>query len=358
MATPGDFSSTLLRNVRVRLSDIFGQNSMQRNLNRDTPVFNGLFGSQQIKLNKEASVVLTNGKHCEAVEVSFLTSCDLSVDDCTDDCMIPEGAEPCVDKDVFVPSICKEKIYRFREDECANERAMEERMALGVSTILASLDQEAERDAIAQLSAWAEDLTDVDLPVGGLDAGGVIWEIPSDEINAQLIVDLQCLLDDCEFIDPKIVTGKIWKKQVMLAEARDGNGCCHYDGLLGAIPTITNTRELDKIIGENTFFLVDNAKFGYFNRWIHTSRTPVNQYDDKNTHHYFMESPKLRFNINGVLNRVKYDFYWQRVCIKEDVYEIRIKGKHRGGYVCMPDGCEGEPNKKVIQIREVGCTNC
>lgn len=358
-ATPGDFSATTLRNVRIRLDEMFDTSSMNRHLQRPTPIFNSLFGDQSVRFTPDVRLALQDGTHCEAVEAFFELSCDLSVQDCETDCVIPEGPESCVDTVLFEPDGCVEKVFTVKDQECANEIDFQARMATATATILAALDQEGEKRTISQLDAWAEDLTDVELPTGGADATNTIWEIPYSELtDPQIFIDIACLIEDCEMVNAKIIKGQLWRKEMMLADAREGNGCCHYDGLLGSIPTAENTRELDKLLGGKFFFLVDNSKLGYYNRWKHNSIQPVNTLDQHNTHHFYIDSRQRRYTINGVSTPVRYDFYWQKICVSEDIYEYRLKGKERWGYVCLPDGCPGEPNKKVIKAQATGCVNC
>jgi len=363
------FTATELRNVKVELSSIFGADTMDNHLNRDVPIFNEIAGGQQVSFQGDVRLALLNGKHCEAVEATFMLTCDLAVQDCTTDCALPAGPEQCTESVMFEPSLCFEVPGSVKDFECTNEVTEAQLLARETARMLAALDQELEKRMIAQLIGWSDDLSDIadDIEVGGLDAAQTIWEIPPADYTSTLMVDLECIIEDCELINPKIVDGKSWRKTLALSRAVNCNcsggscdgGTCHaYDSLLGSIPLTSNIREFDSALGATGMLLVDNAKLGYFNRWIHTSTSPEAQGDGLNTHYYYLESPKARWNDSGTSTRVKYDWYWQRICTSEDNWEIRMKGKHRGGFVCYPDGCDGEPNKKVIQIHKKECTNC
>lgn len=352
--TPGDFTAAQLRDVRIKLADMFGTESLYKHLNRETPIFNGVWGAQSIRFNEGVTMALSNGKHCEGVEALFLQSCDMDVQAATTDCTIPQGTEACVEKVVFNPEEAYEKIVTINEEDCRDEFTFQEKMTLQMANLIAALDQEAERRSIAQLQALADDLTDIedDIEIGGLNAAKTVWEIPPADWNAELIAEFEAVIEDCEMINVKQVVGRVWRKQLKLAAAKQGDGCCDYDSLFDNIPLVSNTRELDQLVGYPASFLVDTTKIGYFNKWIHQSPTPVDVDPSKNTKHFYVESPKLRYSINGQLRAVRYDIYWQKVCLTEDTFEIRIKGKHRYGFVEMPTNCAGDPFKKVIQISQ------
>lgn len=353
--TPGDLTPSVLRDVRINLADMFGTESLYKHLNRETPIFNAIWGGQSIRFSDKMAMALSNGKHCEGVEAFFLQSCDLSVADCDTACDIPEGTELCVERAFFNPEECYEKIVKITEADCENEFTFMEQLTLQMANLVAGLDQEAERRTIAQLQNLAADLTDIsdEIEVGGIDVGGTIWEIPPADWKAELIADFECVVEDCEMVNVKMVAGRVWRKQIKLAEAKEGNGCCDFDSLFDNIPLVTNTRELDQLIGDPTAFLVDCSKIGYFNKWIHQSPTPVStETGDKGTKHFYVDSPKLRYAINGALRPVRYDIYWQKICLTEDTHEFRIKGKHRYGFVEMPTNCVGDPFKPVIQIAQ------
>lgn len=354
MALPEGFDLTRSINMKANLADIWNTDSMNKHLQRDTPIFNCLFGNQQIRAQGNTLATLQNGKNCNEVEIYYLVACGQGVTDCDDACEIPEGPDVCPMTDVIDSFQCKERIIRITELDCPNDISYEEIEAIKMAEAMADLEQFAEENAMGQLVAWSEDLTDVDLPTGGLDAGGTVWQIPPDEWNAQLMVDFQCMIDDCEMTDPKLVVGKAFRKDMMLAEAQSGNGCCNYNALYGTIDTCSNPRLLDKVVGggSNAAFLVDQAKIGYFNRWIHTSTTPVNMMDAKNTHHWVINSNKLAYRLNGQLIPVMFDVYWQKICVSQDNYEIRIKLSYKWGYTSLPDGCKEDANKIVIQIAQ------
>lgn len=363
------FDATMMRDVKVELASIFGPGTHDAHLNRDTPIFNSVAGGQRVRFDGDVRMALLNGKHCEAVEATFLLTCDLSVQDCTTDCAIPSGPEQCTESVLFEPSICFEVVGSVKDFECTNEITEAQLMAREQARMLAALDQELEKRFIAYLISQSDDLTDIadEIEIGGLDANATIWEVPPADWNAQMFIDLECITEDCEFIDPKIIYGKVWRKILAKAAAANcncsgdscGGGDCHkYDSLLGSIPSASNIREFDSLLGASGMLLIDNAKLGYFNRWIHESTTPQSQGDGLNTHYYYVNSQKARWSDNGSITPVKYDWYWQRVCTSEDNWEVKMKGKHRGGFVCHPDGCDGEPNKKVIQIHKKECSTC
>lgn len=361
-ANANGMDDTRLIDLKVNLNTIFGTESQNLHLNRPTPTFNCVFGNQNISLTGDVQIALQNGKHCEAVSVFFLSTCDLSVDDCTTECRIEAEEEICSLTANIEPTECWETKFAIRDNECANEFEFQQKYDMKFAEKLAAMDQEGEIRAIGKFQEWAEDLSDVEVGTGGLSADNSVWEIPKSEWNAELMVELQCVIEDCEMVNPLLVLGKAFRKDMMLAAAKQGGGCCDYNSLYGSINSCSNPRLLDKQVGVTSAFIVDVAKVGYFNRWIHTSTSPVRQNDQYDTVHYRINSQKLQYRLNGSLQPVIYDVYEQRHCVSEDIYETRVKIKHRGGFACLPDNCVGEyplaANKKVIQIAQDSCAGC
>ena len=361
---PGDITAGELRDVKIKLAEVIGRDSLYPQLRREIPIFNALAMGQSIRIDGDLRSALLDPRNCRGIEMTFLQDCDLEVQECDTDCTIPEGSEPCVETIEIMPNICFEKSIKIKEHECKNAHDYQERLALQTATLLAAMDQELEKRKIAHIDSFTESLEGVDLQgVGGLDETNTVWQIPPVQWTSELIVDLQCVLDDCEFVNPKMIDGNCWKKVRALANAKNCGcaGSCEghcYDSLLGTIPYVENSRELDKLTKGKYIYLVDCSKIGFFNSHIHTSPTPVWQKDDKNTHHYYMSSPKARWNDNGTVKSVIYDFYWQRFCIAEDLYEVRIKAKFRGGCFAINVGCEEYKGKVAIKIEKANCPTC
>ena len=339
----GVFTNAAFDSVKAKLSDIWSSDSMYRHLNRDTPIFNSVYGEQSITLEGGVRMALTNGKHTEGVQVRFLQSSDLTVDNPTTACTIPDGTETGSEVATYAQSINYEKIVTVKEVAEEGTFTTEDKLAIQTANLLASLDQEGEKQGIAKLISLGADLslarTGVDLPVGAAKVGppidNTIWEIPTTLWTSELIVDFLNYAEDVEILQPKLITGSLYRKEMMIAEATKGEGCCNTYSLYGMIDMISNSREFDGLLGAKGALLIDNAKVGYFNTTIHTSMVPVPSNDANSTHHYLMSSPKLRYNDNGTIKPVMYDIYWQRTCVAEDVYQYTIKGKHRGGFVEM-----------------------
>lgn len=229
---------------------------------------------------------------------------------------------------------------------------------MGMAQLIAAMDQELEKRAIAFLINSADTLTSVvdDLPTGALN-GTDIWEIDKSLFNEELIVDWMEFMERIEMSNAVLVTGKIFYKQKKLKAAKQGNGCCSYDSLYDALTTYSNLREVDKLAGAATAFLVDPNAVGYWNSYKFSNTSPENTFDQFNTHTFYVPSNKAKWrssSTNGA-QAVRYDAKWQRKCLGDDVWGEVIQLKHRGAMVLGPENCQGLHG--IVQIQQV-CPGC
>lgn len=346
--TPGVFTADAFNKAKVKMASIFGENNnAHRHLHLPSPVFDCIAHNQNIKLNGPATI-LTDGRRCEGIDVSWLNVCDLTMlENCAPSggCSL-DGKQLGADSKSYINNLTFCNAYKIKESQCTSVHELEEKRALAITTLLASLDQELERRSIGFLEANADDLTGLTLPAGAVDpVDDTLWNILASDFKAELFIEFEKLLTLLNIPNGRVIDGNNFYSLIKLAKAKMAEGnCCTADKLYDLLPICQDIRNIDQITSDKRTFLVDSSNIGYFNTVINKNTSPMRKDDPNNTSVWSMPSRRLRWREGNTLRPVMYDIKYQYKCDStgngHDYIGV-FHGEHRGAFILGPDSCNG-----------------
>lgn len=358
--TQGDFSAFDLLSIQANVADMWQDSHLYDQFKKPVNCFSEIFNSQTVRFD-ERFLDITD---CSVMKLAFIADdCDMEVKECVTDACDITGEELCADEITVVPDGCFEsKHYQVKETDCKNRLSFQQKVSFAMMKQLAQMDQHLLKLMYGALAGFADDLTGFE-GTGGVGAvDGTTWQINPELWKPELLATLQCLTEDCMWTRPTMITN-IWRKEMMLANAKDGGGCCTTDSLLTSafLPIKTDPFFFDKEFpGSKTAFLFDAADFGYYNMYRHMQITPEEGPASNRMYKWHVNSPNHTWravSTNGgeSIQPVKYDVYGQWKCLDIDNYAFCWFMKHHGGFVRGPKGCASCPT--IIQMEQpcVGC---
>jgi len=327
----GDFSAYDLQNVQVELDQVYRDNHMTDQYKKRTDCFNDVYNSQTIALPER----FLNPSDCTNVEIAYLCDdeCDPEPIDCTHTgCDIPEGKQLSTETMSLTPPNCMQSdIYEVSELQCQNRFSFQRKVAESMFRQVTQLDYGMMGKWYGALESFADPLTkDGDLlsDIYGLgDVADDIWMIDKSAWTPEIMAKFECLIEDCYFKNPMLLTGSIWREEMKIWAAKNGGGCCDSNSLAmnSTIPIKHETKFFDKNFSNGKCaFLMDTTDLGFYNVYHNPS---VNAVANKASgtsgnpiYRWHINSPRLSWRYNRLeggssIVPIKYDVYGQWKCL-------------------------------------------
>lgn len=277
----GNFDDAAYNKAKVTMMELMSDQAAYGHLRQPTTIFNCIANKQTIKLGSPQTITLNDGRRCEGLDVSWLNVCDLDVSEGTVDCQL-DGDELGAQKKTYIPNLTFHKAIKVRDSQCKDVHELEEKRALAMLAIRATLDQELERQIITFLDANADDLTGVTLPIGAIDGvDSTEWDIPIADVDADLFIDFEQLAATLNIVSPQVIDGNNFYHLLKKAEARIGGNCCNTDKLFNLLPICANFKTVDQVAGAKRTYIIDSTNIAYFN-------TVINKNSFHRSHHMSM----------------------------------------------------------------------
>lgn len=352
----GNFSADAYNKAKITMAQLFGNNSAHAHLRIPSPVFKCIAENQNISL-RGPGTVLANGRRCEGLDVSWLNVCDLSVDECAN-CEL-DGDELGAQSKTYINNLTFCKTFKVKDGQCQSVHEYNEKIALALLALRASLDQELERRAITFLNSNADDLTTISslLPVGAIDnIDDTLWNIPAAEFKAELFLEFEKLLQLLNIPAGRVIDGTNFYNLMKIAKAKmaANQNCCTTDALYELLPVCQDIRNVDTVSGENRTFLIDSANVAYFNTVVNPNTSPIEKRDRDNTQVWSIPSLTLKWKDGNTLKPVMYDIKAQYKCDSDgnghDYVQV-FQGEHRGAFILGPSNCADRHG--IIKIASV-----
>lgn len=337
----GVFTDAAYNKVKLTMAELMADKFALGHLRQPTPVFNAITEKQGIRLGGPANMILSDGRRCEGVDVSWLNICDLDVSEAAVDCEL-DGDELGAQKKTYLNNLTFHKAVKIPDSQCKDVHELMEKRALALLAIGASLDQELERRVIDFLNANADTLTGLTVPVGSIDGvDATEWDLPIASATADFFISLEKFAMINNMLSPMVIDGNNFYTLLKQAQARvaGSNQCCNTDALFDLLPIVNNFKTVDQESGELRTFLVDAANVAYFNSTINTNSAPIAKGDRDNTRVWRMPSRTLKWRNGNELVPVMYDVKMQYKCISGNDYEEVYHAEHRGAFITGGSNC-------------------
>lgn len=335
----GNFDDAAYNKAKIKMSQLMSDENAYGHLRQPGTIFNTIGQKQAIRLGGPQTMVLTDGRRCEGLDVSWLNICDLTVSEGDVDCEL-DGDELGAQKKTYVPNLTFHKAIKVPDSQCKDVHELEEKRALAMLGILATMDQELERRIITFLNANADTLTGLTLPVGTIDGvDATEWDIPIANATADLFIDLEQFAATLNMVNPLVIDGNNFYTLLKKAEARIGGNCCNTDNAFKLLPIVQNFKTVDQVSGEKRTFLVDTVNIAYFNTVVNKNSAPIAKGDRDNTKVWSMPSRTLKWRNGNTLEPVMYDVKYQYQCISGHDYVEVYHAEHRGAFILGPSNC-------------------
>lgn len=345
----GNFDDAAYNKAKITMAEMMADQYAYGHLRQPTDIFKAIAEQQSIKVLGPANV-LTDGRRCEGIDVSWLNICDLDVSTAAVDCEL-DGDELGAQKKTYLNNLTFHKAIKIPDSQCRDVHELNEKRALALLGIRASLDQELERRIITFLNANADTLTGLTLPVGSIDGvDATEWDIPQASVTADLFIDLEKVAMILNMQRPRVIDGNNFYSLLKKAEAKIAGNCCNTDKLFNLLPISQNFKTVDQESGELRTFLIDNSNIAYFNSTINQNTTPISKGDRDNTRVWKMPSLLLKWKNGNTLEPVYYDIKMQYQCISGNDYQEVYHAEHRGAFITGASNCDSRAGIVKITV--------
>lgn len=335
----GNFDAAAYNKAKVTMAELMSDDFAYGHLRQPTNIFNCIANKQNIRLGGPATMTLADGRRCEGVDVSWLNICDLDVSTGAVDCVL-DGDELGAQMKTYVNNLTFHKSIKFPDSQCKDVHDREEKRALTILAILATLDQELERRVVTFLNANADDLTGLTVPVGSIDGvDATEWDIPIASVTSDLFIDFEKFASQMDFVSPQVIDGNNFYSLLKKADAKIAGNCCNTDGLFSLLPICANFKTVDQVSGEARTFIIDSTNIAYFNTVVNKNTSPIEKGDKDNTRVWSMPSRNLKWKNGNRLEPVMYDMKYQYQCISDHDYAEVYHAEHRGAFILGPTNC-------------------
>ena len=336
----GNFDDAAYNKAKIVMSQLMSDEHALGHLRQPGTIFNCITSKQSIKLGSPQTMTLADGRRCEGLDVSWLNVCDLDVSTATVDCQL-DGDELGAQKKTYVNNLTFHKSFKIPDSQCKDVHELEEKRALALLAIRASLDQELERRVVTFLEGNADDISDYTFAVGAIDGGDPTnWEIPTASLSADLFIDFEKIANDFNFVVPQVIDGNNFYALLKKAVAKAGGpGCCNTDKLFDLLPLCANTKTVDQISEAKRTYIIDTTNVAYFNTVINKNTTPIAKGDKDNTKVWSMPSLIMKWRNGNTLEPVMYDIKFQYQCVSGNDYQEVYHAEHRGAFIIGASNC-------------------
>lgn len=279
------------------------------------------------------------------IKITWLTTCDLEVDDCSTECF-PDGAEVQSNCKNYVPTICKEVNFKITEATLRDSiYSKEEVLARAMLKAIKKIEDTLGAAGVAFL----EDVEGVNAFMGDygtLTGGGVVGNsatkiAPSNWTASLLGYFIQASKMNL-FGSPYLLSGNnlyqaYWNAQAEFANA-DGKGGLNKFNQMKPTFDLWN---IDSAFSNNSTFLIDRSAVAFGGKW---------QYPEQVTD--FGGDIGKRYSIpSKTIPGLRYDVHYLMSCVNKDiVHKFNIIAK--AGFYLNPTGCT-ENNTHVLRFEKL-----
>lgn len=317
----GAFDETLLMNFVVRADQVAFDDRVRQQF---IPNWDSLNAALQVS-NARVLAPMSLSKKDFDVEVEWMNTCDMDVEDNTD-CEF-DGTKSSTNVEEY--KLEYEKVVRFSVDENDfrdNRFDGEESVAKQFLTADKLLVEWLNELTIARLDTFAG-VNEYDGDKGTVS--GTDTFIPAPYWNADLMAYFHKISKINKFGSPILLNGHNLYSQNYLAAAKAGNSNGAGDAVLfGTIPSYWDLFDMDTISDAQVSYLIQNGSLAFASK-VYNPDTPqtINGVFTR----YSMESKWVR--------GLKYDVFYEPECTTGDAVKHNFKVKVKADMFLNPTGC-------------------
>lgn len=338
---PGTFTCADLLVSQGKAEAIWADNAENAEYMPNSETVQAIVTNQTAKLNDITGLQEKN----KTIKITWLTTCDLEVDDCSTECF-PDGAEVQSNCKNYVPTICKEVNFKITDATLRDSiYSKEEVLARAMMKAIKKIE-----DTIGAAGvAFLEDVEGVNAFIGDLGTltgGGVVGnsatKIAPSNWNASLLGYFIQASKMNLFASPYLLSGNnlyqaYWNAQAEFANA-DGKGGLNKFNQMKPTFDLWN---IDSAFDNPSTFLIDRSAVAFGGTW---------QYPEQVTD--FGSDIGKRYSIaSKTIPGLRYDVHYLMTCVNKDiVHKFNIIAK--AGFYLNPTGCT-ENNTHVLRFEKL-----
>ena len=302
---------------------------------------------QAIVANQTAKLDAITGlqEKNNTIKITWLTTCDLEVDDCSTECF-PDGAEVQSNCKEYVPTICKEVNFKITDATLRGSiYSKEEVLARAMLKAIKKIEDSLGAAGVAFLED-AEGVNAFMGDYGTLTGGGVVGNSATKIAPANWTATLLGYFIQTAkmnlFSSPYLLSGNnlyqaFWNAQAEFANADGKAGLNKFNQMK---PTF-DLWNIDSAFANPATFLIDRSAVAFGGKW---------QYPEQVTD--FGGDIGKRYSIpSKTIPGLRYDVHYKMTCVEKDiVHKFNIIAK--AGFYLNPTGCT-ENNTHVLRFEKL-----
>lgn len=338
---PATFTCADLLVSQAKAEAIWADNAENAEYMPNSETVQAIVANQTSKLDAITGLQEKNN----TIKITWLTSCELEVDDCSTDCF-PDGAEIKSNCKNYVPTICKEVNFKITEATLRDSiYSKEEVLARAMLKAIKKIEDTLGAAGVAFL----EDVEGVNSfmgDLGTLTGGGVVGnsatKIAPGNWTASLLGYFIQASKMNLFTSPYLLSGNnlyqaFWNAQAEFANADGKAGLNKFNQMK---PTF-DLWNIDSAFSNQSTFLIDRSAVAFGGTW---------KYSEQVTD--FGSDIGRRYSIpSKTIPGLRYDVHHLMTCVNKDiVHKFNIIAK--AGFYLNPTGCT-ENNTHVLRFEKL-----
>jgi hypothetical protein len=338
------FATSQLPKILLSINEMFSDARQFRDTIEPVEAFRSIAENQTFQIDP----ILKN-ESCRALEVTWLTSCDMEATDCSAE----EASGSCVIGGDEIASAAKEykvekclyQDFTVWDDDCKGKFSFEDKAAEAMGKAMQVLRKGLNARAVAFLAA---NLQANNYTTGQGTVQGDLTYIDPALWTPDLIAELSLHAQLNDILEPIFLTGtNLWNARF---NANYNNLNVDQKDQLAKFNHFSNwywdPKTVDVTLASKSTIMFDRASVGFLNKINFDNAAPINQNDPNNTHVFHVNDPLLVYMDGGTPSPLRYEVITQRKC-KTDAGSIQRFGTSfrlnaRYEFITSPYGCNGE----------------
>lgn len=345
----GDFSPSVLLEAQIKLDQMFASPNVAM-----TELRIGSAETARAVLARQRSrtVPRLTGDKCIGVEAYFIRPhAENGQDFATPTtCATPCGDEAETVKGEYETVVLAEAQAKLQDNRCNNFMEFAEEMAVQQAHVMAQLRYEFNRFIVIPTIAAASQAnldTFMDATWDGTTNTPRIV-VDEAEFTWENFNEFNIVAANNNFGDFFWVTGRLFNSNKWEAMLNEGNeGFRNQARAYAEQEIFFDVRDLDQTMTRKTAFAIDQNSYAYWNTYRNTPTPTQVAVADGEKWVWIQADPILRWNNNGRLSPVFYEFEMAKTCSGRDSQKFLqnqycIYARHLGGFEFVPTGPNGE----------------
>lgn len=342
----GDFGASEIQVAQLQLREMFATPTTAQ-----TEMAQGAAVAARALLTRQKARTVPRlvGNKCVGVEAWFMRP-HAAVATAPLDCEVPCGDEAESIKQAYNTTTLAASKAKVEDNRCDNHVMFQDELTLQMEHMMAIMRKTLNRSVvIPTISAASQSNLDTLLPAAWDDTTNAPRiTVPEADFTFSNLNEFQIIAANNNFGNFFFLSGRLFNDDVWMANLNRMNEGERNAFLAWAQREIYfDTRDLDQTMTRKTAFAIDENSYAFWNTVRSTSIPTEITSNNGQTWTWVEADPILRWNDNGRLRPVEYEFEMQKTCIGRDAQEFRrnqycLYGRLLGGFETAPVGPNAE----------------